>query len=79
VRPRYIGIENTDGDIIFVVDADAIYEKEYVELCVKHLRDKKTGGVIGKIRVWDRRRSSPNTGMCSTGSVLMMRRISGKR
>lgn len=53
VRPRYIGIENTDGEIIFVVDADAIYETDFVELCVKHLDNKNVGGVIGKIRVWD--------------------------
>ena len=53
VRPRYEGIENTDGGIIFVVDADAIYEKDYVALCVRHLLDKKVGGVIGKIRVWN--------------------------
>ncbi len=53
VRPRYIGIENTDGEIIFVVDADAIYAKDYVEKCVSHLRERDTGGVIGKIRVWN--------------------------
>ena len=53
VRPRYIGIENTDGEIIFVVDADAIYAKDYVERCVSRLKDKGVGGVIGKIRVWN--------------------------
>lgn len=53
VRPRYVGIDDTDGEIIFVVDADAIYEPDFVELCVKHLYYPKVGGVIGKIRVWD--------------------------
>ena len=53
VRPRYIGIENTDGEIIFVVDADAIYARDYVEKCVAHFKDKRVGGVIGKLRVWD--------------------------
>ncbi len=53
VRPRYIGIESTDGEIIFVVDADAIYAKDYVEKCVACFEDKGVGGVIGKLRVWD--------------------------
>lgn len=53
VRPRYAGIDDTDGEIIFVVDADAIYEPDFVELCAKHLDNKNVGGVIGKIRVWD--------------------------
>ena len=53
VWPRYIGIENTSGGIIFVVDADAIYAKDYVEKCVCRLKDKNVGGVIGKLRVWN--------------------------
>lgn len=53
VRPRYIGIENTNGEIIFVVDADAVYDRDFVELCAKHLLERKVGGVIGKIRVWN--------------------------
>jgi len=53
VVPRIIGINAAKGGIIFVVDADAYYDEDYVEKCIKHLEKPDIAGAIGKIRVWD--------------------------
>ena len=52
VRPRMHGIEKANSEILFIVDADAYYVENYLELCVPHLNDKNSG-VVGKIRVWN--------------------------
>jgi len=52
VRPRVNGIKKSEGEIIFLVDADAWYEKDYLKKCIPALKGK-TAGVIGKLRVWE--------------------------
>ena len=51
VRPETIEKE-FGKEILFIVDADAKYAKNYLSLCTKHL-NKKNAGVVGKIRVWN--------------------------
>ena len=55
LEARVKGIEKSNGEILFVVDADAKYEPKYLETCVKHLKKKGVGGVFGKIRVWKKK------------------------
>lgn len=50
---RLFGIKKTTGSIIFVVDADAYYDSNYLERCMKILHDPRVGGVIGKMRMWN--------------------------
>jgi len=53
IVPRIIGIENAKEGILFVVDADAYYDKDYVEKCIKYLEEPNVAGAVGRIRVWD--------------------------
>jgi glycosyltransferase involved in cell wall biosynthesis len=53
VIPRIEGIKRSTGEILFMVDADAYYSKDYIEKCIRHLKDPHVGGVIGKIRIWE--------------------------
>lgn len=53
VLPRLKGVENSSGEILFIVDADACYAPDYIEKCLKPLEDPKVAGSLGKIRVWD--------------------------
>jgi len=50
---RSLGIEKSQGDIIFQTDADAWYAPDYIERCIVHLFKRDVAGVIGKIQVWD--------------------------
>jgi glycosyltransferase involved in cell wall biosynthesis len=49
---RSEGIKYASGDIIFEAEADAYYASDYIELCVKHLKDPKVGTVIGALHAW---------------------------
>jgi glycosyltransferase involved in cell wall biosynthesis len=49
---RNEGIKYATGDIIFEAEADAHYERDYIELCVRHLEDPKIGTVIGALHAW---------------------------
>ena len=51
--PRIQGAKSSTGTILFMAEADAKYSADYIELCVKHLSDKKVGGVVGKLNVWE--------------------------
>ncbi len=53
VLPRLTGIKNSNGEILFIVDADACYAPDYIEKCLKPLDDPKVAGSVGKIRVWN--------------------------
>ena len=53
VFPRILGIRKAKGNVLFIVDADAYYESDYLTLCLKHLEKKDVGGSLGRIRVWD--------------------------
>ncbi len=53
VRPRVYGIEKSNGEIIFLVDADAWYERDYLKKCISALKEKNVAGAIGKLRVWE--------------------------
>ncbi len=44
-----LGIKNSKGEIIIKMDAHAIYEKDYISKCVKHLKESgadNVGGVL---------------------------------
>jgi glycosyltransferase involved in cell wall biosynthesis len=49
---RNEGIKHATGEIIFIAEADAYYAKDYIELCVKHFENSKTGTVIGALHAW---------------------------
>ena len=51
--PRIQGAKQAVGEILFMAEADAKYSLNYIELCAKHLVDKKVGGVVGHLNVWD--------------------------
>ncbi|MEK6923197.1 MAG: glycosyltransferase [Nanoarchaeota archaeon] len=51
--PRIQGAKQATGEILFMAEADAKYSQNYIEFCVKHLSDKKVGGVVGKLNVWE--------------------------
>jgi len=53
VLPRLAGIKRSNGEILFIVDADACYAPDYIEKCLEPLKDPKVAGSLGKIRVWD--------------------------
>lgn len=55
VIPRVMGIEQSKGGILFLVDADAYYAKDYIKKCVEKLNEPDVAGVVGKIRVWNPR------------------------
>lgn len=46
-----IGVANSSAPFIIRLDAHAKYKERYVELCVKHLKEKKEVGDVGG--VWD--------------------------
>ncbi len=45
-----VGIKKSKYDIIVILDADSLVEKNAIEEIVKPLKDKKVGGVAGSIR-----------------------------
>jgi len=50
---RNKGIRHATGDIIFVGEADAYYEPNYIELCIRHLvENPRVGTVIGALHAW---------------------------
>jgi len=50
---RNEGIRHASGDIIFFAEADAYYELNYIELCVRHLvENPRIGTVIGALHAW---------------------------
>ncbi|MDI6860327.1 MAG: glycosyltransferase [Methanocellales archaeon] len=63
--PRLVGVENSSGEILFVVDADACYSSDYIEKCLEPLGDPQVAGSVGKIRVWD-----PSTWISKCRDVL---------
>lgn len=50
--PRIQGVKHVTGEILFMAEADAKYEENYLEACAKHLGDERVGGVVGKLNVW---------------------------
>lgn len=51
---RLFGIKKIKGDILFIVDSDAYYAKDYVKLCINTiLSDNNVAGVIGRMKIWN--------------------------
>lgn len=50
---RNFGFEKSNSEIVFFVEADAIYDKKFLEACLKHFDNEKVAGVIGKQEVWN--------------------------
>lgn len=50
-RPKNlnIGIKKAKGEIIFIVETDGYYEKNYLKKCLKYFKDKNIAGTIGKL------------------------------
>lgn len=51
-RPRNIGLKKANGPIIFFPDADAHYEQQFIEKCIRHFQIDEVGGVFGCLRMW---------------------------
>ncbi|MFH1751754.1 MAG: glycosyltransferase [archaeon] len=52
-KARNLGLSKAKGTIVFFAESDAIYSKNFLTDCVKHFKDKKVGGVIGKLEAWN--------------------------
>ena len=51
-RPRKIGLKKSNGSIIFFTEADAYYEQQFIEKCIRHFQNGDVGGVFGCLRMW---------------------------
>jgi len=51
-RPRKIGLTMASGSIVFFPEADAYYEPQFIEKCIRHFQDQEVGGVFGCMRMW---------------------------
>lgn len=52
-RPRNIGVKNSQGEILWVVEADGYYQEDYLEKCLTHFNRPEVAGVLGDGRVWE--------------------------
>jgi len=52
-RPRKIGLKKANGTIIFFPEADAYYEQQFIEKCIRHFQKDDVGGVFGCMRMWN--------------------------
>ncbi len=50
-----LGIKNSKGDIIIIMGAHAIYDKEYVSKCVKYMNEYNADNVGGKMETLPRK------------------------
>lgn len=50
-KARNTGLEKAKSEIVFFVEADAIYSKNFLSECIKLFSDDSVGGVIGKLEV----------------------------
>ena len=50
---RNIGLSAAKADVVFFVEADAVYSPNFLSACYKHFADESVGGVIGKLEVWN--------------------------
>lgn len=51
---RNVGLAEIKSDFVLFVEADAIYSSNFLKLCLKHFKNPKVAGVIGKQEVWNR-------------------------
>ncbi len=51
-RPRKFGFEKVNGTIIFFPEADAYYDRQFIERCISHFQNEDIGGVFGCMRMW---------------------------
>lgn len=51
---RNVGLSKIKSNFVLFAEADAIYSKNFLQLCLKHFNDPKIGGVIGKQEVWNK-------------------------
>jgi len=53
-RARNLGLKAAKHEIVFFVEADAVYSKNFLAACVRRFSGKSVGGVIGKLEVRNR-------------------------
>ncbi|MDI6860238.1 MAG: glycosyltransferase family 2 protein, partial [Methanocellales archaeon] len=51
---RNIGMRKASADIVFFVEADAIYSQNFLRDCYTRFANKDVGGGIGKLEVWNK-------------------------
>ncbi|MBI4052739.1 MAG: glycosyltransferase [Candidatus Diapherotrites archaeon] len=57
-RARNLGLRKARHEIVFFVESDAVYSKNFLADCLKHFSDSDVGGVIGKLEVRNRNESA---------------------
>lgn len=45
-------LKETDTEFVFVTEADAKYDEDYLKQALQHFKDKKTGSAIGRLDIW---------------------------
>lgn len=55
VRPRMEGIARTDGPVVAVVEADAVYDPQFLSRCADHFRNPRVGAVVARLEVYEPR------------------------
>lgn len=51
---RNVGVENSEGDIVFFIDSDCYAEPDWIEKMLPHFDgDASTAGVTGRLRLWN--------------------------
>lgn len=46
-------VRKTSSDIVWVLEADAYYHKDYLKNSIKHFKDEKVAGTIGRVHCWE--------------------------
>ncbi len=62
-----IGVKNTKGDIIMIMDAHSVYKRNYISECVKYLKEYKADNVGGAIETI----SDKNTAMAAAITICL--------
>ncbi|MBI5159757.1 glycosyltransferase family 2 protein [Candidatus Micrarchaeota archaeon] len=45
-------LKETGTEFVFITEADAAYDKDYLKHALQHFNNEKTGSVIGRLNVW---------------------------
>lgn len=74
-RGANIGIAESKGDFIFIINPDIVFEPDYLKRLMKRLNeDNKIGAIIGKLRKFDFERTEKTNVIDSAGLVMYKNR-----